>query len=118
MQLVYKTNLANKLYAQSFVEIRQSGIQAREGQYVNIILDGKPFNTGSIRALHTKVARELTESECYLAFGISKDEAIKLVRRIYNNQFAEMMNVDVMVVVQDLDNLQRKFQTTQSELFL
>lgn len=117
MQLIFKRNPNNKLYSETFLEIRQSSIETRVGANVNIILNSTIFNTGTLRAITIKVVRDLTEEECWLAFSMNKFDAQRLLGNIYRTMYPELMNVDVMIIQQDAARLQLKLQSQQSSLF-
>jgi hypothetical protein len=117
MQLIFKRNPNNKLYSETFLEIRQSSVQTRAGANVDIILNSTIFNTGIIRTITTKVVRDLTDDECWMAFSMNKFDASKLLGNIYRTMYPELMNVDVMTIQQDATRLQTKLQSQQSSLF-
>lgn len=117
MQLIYKQNPNYKLYAGTFIEIRQSGIEQRQYAPVDIVVDGKPFNTGRIERIVTKQAKDITDTEALLAFGVGYDEALSLLGKIYRTPYPHLMNVDVMIITQDQSGLERKFTNSQAQLF-
>jgi hypothetical protein len=117
MQLIFKKNPNNKLYSETFLEIRQSSVETRSGANVDIILNSTIFNTGIIRTITTKVVRDLTEEECWMAFAMSKFDASRLLGNIYRTMYPDLMNVDIMIIQQDAARLQTKLQSQQSSLF-
>lgn len=112
MFLTYKQNINNKLYAQSFLEVRIYSEEYRIGAPITIVLDGNRWNDGRITLVKKKPASDLDEIECLLAFGIGKEETLRLLAKIYGTQMPQHLLMSILVISQT----ERK-QVKQEKLF-
>lgn len=116
MILDYTDNDSYKLYSFTFLEVRKSQVITHNEQ-VQLFVGRHHFNNGVVKSYITKVTRDLTEMECLLAFGCTKEEALRIIGKQYNSMYPHLMNVDVVVIQQDLARLKMKFQIQQSSMF-